>query len=86
MATALTLHAIDEPLSRKLADYANRTKKSLNQSAKDLLASALGLASPARTDHAEDLERFVGAWDGDTADRLRRAANAFSQIDEELWK
>ncbi len=86
MTSALTLHTIDETLSRSLSAYARRHHKSLNQSAKELLASALGIDSPRRTDHSADLERFFGAWDDETANRLRKNLASFDEINEDTWR
>lgn len=86
MSSALTLHTIDPALSESLAAYARREKKSLNQSAKELLSSALGLDAPRSTDHSSDLERFVGAWDDETADSLRAHLESFETIDEARWQ
>ena len=86
MPSALTLHTLDPALSEGLSAYARREKKSLNQSAKELLSSALGIDAPRPTDHSADLERFFGAWDDDTASRLRARLESFEQIDEALWK
>lgn len=86
MASALTLHTLDAALSRSLAAYARREHKSLNQSAKELLASALGLSAPRRTDHSADLERFFGAWDDETANQLRKNLESFSTVNEETWR
>ena len=86
MASALTLHTLDEALSRGLSDYARRHNKSLNQSAKELLSSALGVSNPRKTDHSADLERFFGAWDDDTANRLRKNLESFNAINEETWR
>ncbi|MBR3086888.1 MAG: hypothetical protein IKH04_10855 [Kiritimatiellae bacterium] len=65
---------------------ARREHKSLNQSAKELLASALGLSAPRRTDHSADLERFFGAWDDETANQLRKNLESFSTVNEETWR
>ena len=46
MPSALTLHTLDATLSQSLAAYARRERKSLNQSAKELLSSALGISAP----------------------------------------
>ncbi len=52
MPAVLTLHALDPDLSRRLSSYAKKEKKSLNQSAKELLASALGIVRRKNaTDH-----------------------------------
>ncbi len=86
MTSALTLHTLDETLSRSLSAYARQHHKSLNQSAKELLASALGITPPRHTDHSADLERFLGAWDDETANRLRKNVEDFDEINEETWK
>ena len=86
MAGSLTLHTMDSVLEERLSSYARRRKKSLNQSAKELLASALGISAPQRTDHSEDLERFIGSWDDETSKKVRDNLENFSRIDEELWK
>ena len=86
MPAALTLHTMDSALSTRLSAYARREKMSLNQSAKELLSSALGIAAPRRTDHSDDLARFIGAWDDRTASRLRKNLDHFETIDESIWK
>lgn len=86
MPAALTLHTLDPHLSESLSAYAKRQKKSLNQSAKELLSSALGLAAPRPTDHSADLERFAGAWDDETAEALRAHVGTFEAIDEARWQ
>ncbi len=86
MSSALTLHTLDATLSRSLAAYARRERKSLNQSAKELLSAALGISAPRRTDHSADMNRFFGAWDDETANRLRKNLESFSTINEDTWK
>ena len=86
MPAALTLHTMEPALSARLASYARREKKSLYQTAKELLSSALGLTAPRKTDHSDDLARFIGAWDDETADRIRKNLETFSTIDEARWK
>ena len=49
-------------------------------------SSALGIAAPRRTDHSDDLARFIGAWDDRTASRLRKNLDHFETIDESIWK
>ena len=86
MPSALTLHTLDPHLSECLSAYARRQKKSLNQSAKELLSSALGIDAPRPTDHSADLERFAGAWNDETAEALRAHIGSFETIDEARWQ
>lgn len=48
--------------------------------------STLGTCARRRTDHSADLERFLGAWDDSTANRLRENLKAFSAINENTWR
>ena len=87
MPAVLSIHAIDPVLSRRLSAYAKRERKSLNQSAKELLASALGIGRRrASTNHDADLAPFFGCLDDATWDRAKKAQKAFDRIDPEDWK
>jgi plasmid stability protein len=84
--TSLTLHAIDDPLADALRRHAAETGTSLNQSAKALLARALGLDdAPARPEPS--FMRFAGRLDRASAAKLRTAVeNAdFSRVDSADW-
>jgi plasmid stability protein len=84
--TSLTLHAIDDPLADALRRHAAETGTSLNQSAKALLARALGLDdAPARPEPS--FMRFAGRLDRASAAKLRTAVeNAdFSRVDPADW-
>ncbi len=87
MTDVLTLHAIDPLLGRSLSAYAKRERKSLNQSAKELLASALGLARRKHaTDHDAELAPFFGCLDDKTWSSAKRALEDFDRVDPEDWK
>ena len=87
MPADLTLHALDPALSCGLASYAKRERKSLNQSAKELLASALGIVRrKVATDHDAELAPFFGCLDDATWARARKAQKDFERIDPEDWK
>ncbi len=87
MSDVLTLHAIDPLLSRSLAAYAKRERKSLNQSAKELLASALGLIHrKTATNHDAELAPFFGCLDDETWTKAKTALEDFGRIDPEDWK
>ena len=87
MADVLTLHALDPALSKGLAAYARRERKSMNQSAKELLSSALGLSrrKPV-TDHDADIAQLFGCIDDETWENAKTVLKDIEHIDEENWK
>ena len=87
MADVLTLHALDPALSKGLAAYARRERKSMNQSAKELLSAALGLSRRKHvTDHDADLAQFFGCIDDETWEKAKTVLKDFEHVDEEDWK
>ena len=85
--TALTLHAIDDDLSRALHRRAAETGESLNRTVKELLAAALGLSSSASRPEP-DFMRFAGSLSAKDAEEMRtflREAD-FSKVDTGEWK
>ena len=84
--TAITLHAIDDTLARRLQTTARREGKSLNQMAKELLASALGVAPARKPRVRNDLGRFCGVLSDADAKAIRANRADFERIDEEMWK
>lgn len=84
--TALTLHAIDDTLAKRLQRSARLEGKSMNLFAKELLASALGLTAPRRPRVRNDLARFCGTLSDEDAAAIKQTLKDFDRIDEELWK
>ena len=84
--TSLTLHAMPDALAEALRSRAAETGASLNQTAKDLLARALGLDSSADRP-APGFMRFAGRLDPAEAARLRAAVDAadFSRVNPADW-
>ena len=83
MPKTLTIHDLAAPTAERLATYASREGKSLNQSVKDLLASALGVTARSRVTFDNGLARFRGSVAPKDADLLLRFVEQadFSQID-----
>ena len=84
--TTLTVHALDTILSRKLKAYATEQQKSLNQSVKELLASALGITAPSKKDHHDDFVALCGVWSDKEVREFEKNTACFSEIDEGMWK
>ena len=85
--TALTLHAMDDDLSDALRRRAAEMGESLNQTAKGLLARALGL-SGRQERPAPGFMRFAGRLSSRDAAELRTFVDGadFSKVDPEDWK
>ena len=85
--TSLTLHAMDDELFRALRRRAEEGGMSLNQAAKQLLASALGVLGVHRRAEPGFL-KFAGSLSAEEADELRAHVDAadFSKVDEDDWK
>lgn len=85
--SSLTLHAMDEELFGALRRRAEEGGMSLNQAAKQLLASALGVMGGRR--RAEPgFMKFAGSLSAEDAAELRAhvASADFSQVGEDDWK
>lgn len=81
-----TVHGLDPEVAQALRDYASRTKKSLNASAKELLRTALGLPTPAEKARREAWRKACGCISKEDGDDWLKSLDAFEQIDEEMWK
>lgn len=84
MTTSLTLHAMDEELATALRARAAEIGKSLNLTAQELLASALGLFSSRHP--ANDMSDCFGLLESSSADEMLAAVREQDVIDEAMWK
>jgi len=85
--SAITLHAMDDDLASALRQRAAELGTSLNQAAKTLLASALGLGSAVKRERSGFL-RFAGSISPKDAGKLRAFVDGadFSKVSEGDWK
>ncbi len=82
---SITIHKMDEDMSKALDDLSSKEKLSLNQLVKRLLKKSLGL-EPKGEDHREDFKEFCGSWSDQEAEEFTKAIECFGEIDEEVWK
>ena len=82
----LTLHALDNTLAERLKAHAKREKKSLNQTAKELLTSALGITAVKQKSRHDEFAPLCGAWSEKDAKQFDADVACFSEIEEGLWK
>ena len=85
MPKTLTIHELEPTTAKLLMVYARRQSKSINQSVKDLLATALGVVPKPRMKVDNGLSRFRGCVDSkDASDLLAYVEGAdFSKVDKE---
>lgn len=82
----LTLHALDSTLADQLKARAKSEKKSLNQTAKELLASALGITPAKQKSRHHEFASLCGVWTAKDAKQFESSVACFSEIDAALWK
>ena len=85
MPTSFTIHDLDVPVAKRLALYASREDKSINQSVKELLAIALGVTAKPKVKFANGLGRFRGSVPKRDAASLLAFVSAadFSKVEAE---
>jgi hypothetical protein len=83
-ARHLTVRRLPVDIAKALERERRRTRKSLNQTAIDALARALGVARGAPPPNG--LEVFAGTWSKAELARFEKATAIFEHVDEELWR
>ena len=81
---AFTVHGLSDELDRKLAERARREGVSKNRLVKELLARALGLATPDLEN--DDYREFVGLWSQAEKEAFDRRQASNRRIDQEEWR
>jgi len=79
----LTIRNLDPDVDKALRDKARREGKSMNAVVIETLRAGL---LPERKRRFHDLDALAGSWSADEADCFDRHIEAFSSVDEELWK
>ena len=82
--STITIHAEDY-IAVALREHAERLGKSVNMTAKEILAAALGFVPKPRR-RTPSFMKCAGILSREAADELRAAQADFSQVDEEMWK
>lgn len=83
---SITIHGLDDAVSRLIEARARSQGQSLNRVIKALLEEALGVRprDPAR--HAGDFEEFLGVWSRADADAFEAATEDFRRVEPGEWK
>ena len=83
--TTMTIHA-DDIFAEALRTYARRSRKSINQTVKDLLAPILGIVKKRSGDADNPFMKFCGVLPKGTAADLDKTIAKQRRIDPEMWR
>lgn len=84
MTASLTLHSMSEELATALRLRADEIGESMNRTAQDLLAGALGLVAARQP--ACDMRDCFGSLKKNEATALLTAVGEQDVVDEAMWK
>jgi len=73
-------------LSDRLKTRAKREKKSLNQTAKELLSFSLGITAAKPKSRHDEFAPLCGSWTEKDTKRFEADVACFSEIEGALWK
>lgn len=83
---SLTLHNMEDVVYRRLKETSVKSKTSLNQAAKTLLRSALGLGEKGQVDRRQDYQEFFGIWSEKDAKVFNAAVADTTRVDPGDWR
>jgi hypothetical protein len=83
---SITIHKLEPDLAEQLEKRAKREGRSLNQTVKGLLRSALGLRKPDPIDHRDDFADLFGSWTPDEASAFDARVQEKRPIDASDWE
>lgn len=82
---SITIHKLDDTITRLLEERARRENTSLNQVIKGLLRSALGLDDQPLPDNRAEFEDLFGTWSREEAAAFERRVAELDAIDADEW-
>lgn len=82
----LTIRGFDDELAAYVEDLARREGISLNRAVMRLLRRGADLDHGKADVVGTSLDHLTGTWSSEEADRIDRALEDFSRIDEAMWK
>ncbi len=83
---SITLHGLDDKLSKAIRKKAAEENKSLNKVIKQLLAKALGLEKDITESRRKEFECFLGSWSKDDLEEFNNNTKDLNTVDEDDWK
>jgi len=83
-----TLRQIPLPVERRLRQLARESRKSLNKTAIELLAKAVGIGPVEKKAMRKrrDVKSVLRPWSHDEFQEFERNTKMFESIDKEIWR
>lgn len=82
----LTIRGFDDELATYIRELARREGISLNRAVMRLIRRGASLDQAGTDVVGSSLDHLMGTWSTEDADRIDRALEHFSRIDEAMWK
>lgn len=80
---SITVHNLDDTLTKLLKERADQNDTSLNQTIKKLLQQSLGISKQPKK---HNFSEFSGAWSREEFDEFEHSTKDFEKIDSRDWK
>ena len=82
---SITIHGLNDQISKKITETAEKKGQSLNKTIKELLEKALGLTPQRSKDYRNDFSEFLGAWSKEDSKEFETSIKDFEKIDPGDW-
>jgi len=83
---SITIHQLDEPMTRMIEARAKSAGQSLNKTVKALLEQSLGMRPPEDHRHADDFAEFLGIWEDSDLQEFEQCTEVLRSVNEEDWR
>jgi hypothetical protein len=82
----ITIHALDPVVERRIRGKAQKDRKSLNQTVKELLADSIASVPVPPGERREDFAEFSGVWTAGDEREFASATADFELVDMQDWQ
>lgn len=83
---SITIHNLNEKLSKKIEETARREGNSMNRTIKKLLEKSLGITPSPEEDKCKMFEEFFGIWSENESKQFDQAVEDFEIVHPEDWQ
>jgi plasmid stability protein len=83
---SITIHQLDDTVSRMVEARAKSAGQSLNKTVKALLEQSLGMRPQEDRGHADDFAEFLGVWHDSDLQEFERGTAMLRSVNEEDWQ
>ncbi len=84
--SVITIHALEPGVEKRIRARAQKQRKSLNQTVKELLSESVGGRAHALADHRRDFAEFTGIWTDAEARAFDAAIADLADVNVEDWQ